>query len=155
GAEVICRRFYCIFGSFRRRERTRSSSRLEISRKLSDSGVSLPGQWKALYPPVADAAIHGDGIAVPHLLQIVRGQGRAKSSSAVEDEGGCCVGHALLNVALDNPFAQVNRARQVVFGPFTLLPDVYENKFFAAVELGFYCVDVGFFHAFLGLIHQL
>src|SRR5262249_49510909 len=72
------------------------------------------GERIAFVAPVADAAIHGEGIRIAHFLQVVRGQGGAKTAAAVEDDFGLRVGETRLDVALDDPFSQVGRSRQVV-----------------------------------------
>ena len=41
------------------------------------------GEGIALGPPVADAAVHRKDVGVAHLLQVVGGQGRAKTATAV------------------------------------------------------------------------
>ena len=49
------------------------------------------------------------------------------------------------------PFAQVNRAGEVAFGPFEIFARVYEDEFFAGVEALFDFAVVDLLDARLGV----
>src|SRR3954465_8477669 len=52
-----------------------------------------------LLVPAAPAAVHGNGVLVAHLLQVVSHQRRAEAAAAVEDDLGVLVRDLVLDVA--------------------------------------------------------
>jgi hypothetical protein len=65
------------------------------------------------------------------------------------------VRHLTLDIAFDDPFAQVNCSRQMIGCVLAFLPHVHEQEFLAAVDLGFYFIDRDLVDAFLGILHDL
>jgi len=105
---------------------------------------SLFLQRVAFFTPAANSAIHGDNVTVSHYLQVIGGQGRAKTSAAIKYEFGLQVGIFGFNVALDDALPQVNGAWEVVGIEFAIFADVDENDFVAAIQTGLDLINVGF-----------
>src|SRR5580658_476865 len=60
-----------------------------------------------------------------------------------------------LNVTLDDAFAEMNRARQMILGEFALLPNVDQQEFLTAINLLLHLFDIGFANTRFGVIHNL
>src|SRR5712691_2543810 len=104
--------------------------------------------------PGAPAAVHRNAIRVAHLLQIVCGQRRPESASAVEHQRRGLVRHGLLDVALDDALAEVNRAGEVAARPLAFLTHVHEREFFAGVEPAFHLSELPLLYARLCVIDE-
>src|SRR5687767_7747048 len=74
--------------------------------------------------PRPPAAIERDHVLVSHLLQRIRRERRAESATTVEHHAGASIRRRLLDIALDDAFAQVNSARRMTSRPFGVLAHV-------------------------------
>src|SRR5437660_897897 len=90
--------------------------------------------WEALLVPAAPAAVHGDRVLVPHLLQIVGSESRAEAAAAVEDHFLVLVRDRGFDVAFDDAFAEVDRTLDVPLRPLAIFADVDQGKLFARVH---------------------
>src|SRR5208283_455341 len=121
--------------------------------ELRDLNLPL-GQRVSLFPPVANPAVHRDDVSVAHLLQIVGGQRRTESPATVKHNLRIEIRHARLNVTLDDPFAQVNCARQMILGEFAFFPHVYQQKLLTVIDLPLHLLDIRFANSRFGIVHN-
>jgi hypothetical protein len=112
-------------------------------------------QRKAFFAPAPNTAVHGEHVGITHLLQIVGGQCGTVSTATIEDERRVQFRYALLDVAFDDALAQMNRSRQVIFGIFTLFPNVDQQEFVATVKPGLDVVNAYFSDPFFGIFDNL
>src|SRR5713226_9024282 len=105
--------------------------------------------------PIANSAVHGNDIRVPHFLQVIGGQRGAEAAATIQYERSFEIRILALNVALDDALAQVDGSRQVVGVEFGVFADVDKNEFLAAIKPGFDLVDGGFADALLGVVDNL
>src|SRR2546423_1425399 len=82
------------------------------------------------FPPTSSHRRH---VGVSHLLKIVSRQRRPKPATAIENQLGALVRHALLDVALEYSPAEVLGAADMTCRPLTLLADV-DQPGFSALE---------------------
>ena len=87
------------------RRRWRCICKQELSRLL---------QRIATFAPVANSAVHGNDVGIPHFLQVIGGQRGAEAAATIEDEFGLQIGILGLNIALNDTLTQVNGSGQVV-----------------------------------------
>src|SRR5260370_23466191 len=80
--------------------------------KSPDYGFSLTplvfGDRQARIQPAFPAAVHRFHVVVAHFLEIVRHQRGTESAATIQNELRASVRNALLDVALDDAFAQMN-----------------------------------------------
>src|ERR1035441_7709055 len=118
--------------------------------RVRDDSVSdywlgnLAFHWHAGAGPSAPAAIERDGVLVAPFLEVVRRQGAAVAATAVQHQGGGLVGNPVFDVALDDPFAEVNGTLGAACGPLAVLAGVdqhvrngFREHFAIAVEVDF------------------
>src|SRR6202008_69429 len=89
---------------------------------------------KAGVQPALPPAIHRFDVGVTHLLEIVRGERGTEAAAAVKNELGGGIGHALLDVAFDDAFGEMNRTGQMASSPLAFFAHVNQYKFFTGVE---------------------
>src|SRR6266436_8066558 len=105
--------------------------------------------------PAADSAIHRKHVRVPHFLQAVGRERGPEAATTIQHQRSTEVGILAFNVALDNPFAQVDRTGQMIPVVFVVFADVNQNKLLASIDARFDFVDVGLAHALLGVFDYL
>src|SRR4029077_8512331 len=119
------------------------------------AGTLILDHREAGLGPAAPAAVHRDHVAVAHLLQIVRSEGRTVAAAAIEDDFGVLVRDGFFDIALNHAFAQVDRTGNVAAGPLVVLARVYDDHFFSGVELLLDLAVVFFLDARLRVFHKL
>src|SRR5579863_1762861 len=113
------------------------------------------GQSETFFAPASNASVHREHLGVAHLLQVIRGQGRAKSAATVEHQGGGLIGYAILNIAFDDSFAEMNGVRQVIGRVFAFFAHVDQHKLFLPVELRFNLINRYFANPPSGIFDDL
>jgi hypothetical protein len=88
-------------------------------------------------------------------LKVIGSQSRPESATAIQHHFGVELGDPSFYVALNNAFAQVNRARQVVFGKLAFFANIHEQKFIAAIEPLLDRIDIRFAYAGPGIVDNL
>src|SRR5580704_1083045 len=116
---------------------------------------SIFGQGKTLFAPAPNAAVHREHTGVAHLLQIVSRQRRAKPAATVKHQKRILIGHATLNIALDDSFSQVDRPGQMIGRVFAFFAHVDQHKLLLAVQLRLDLIDRNFVNPFLGILDNL
>src|SRR4051812_29520370 len=114
-------------------------------------GVLLFG-GETLLVPAAPAAVHGDGVLVAHLLEIVGGKCGAESAATVQDDFLILVRDGLFDVALDDAFTEVDGAGNVSLAPLIVFADVDQRELLAGIQALLYFSNVGLFDAGLGVV---
>jgi 23S rRNA pseudouridine2605 synthase len=117
--------------------------------------TSVLHQGVAFFAPAANAAVHGNHVGVAHFLQIIGSESRAKPSPAIENHLRAEIGNASLNVAFNDPLAQVHGAGKMVLGKLALFAYIDEQKAVTAIHTGFHCVNVGLANARPGIVDDL
>src|SRR3954464_10961899 len=90
--------------------------------RLPASTLTL--DWPSSLLPLPPAAGHRRHVRIAHLLKVVSRQGRSEPAAAVKNQLAILVGHAFLDVTLEDTAAHVLSARDVARGPLALLANV-------------------------------
>src|SRR3954463_4319447 len=93
-----------------------------VIRRLPASTLTL--DWPSSLLPLPPAAGHRRHVRIAHLLKVVSGQGRSEPAAAVENQLAILVGHAFLDVTLEDTAAHVLSATDVPRGPLALFANV-------------------------------
>src|SRR5579864_2586647 len=116
---------------------------------------SIFRQRETFLAPVPNPTIHRQHLGVTHLLQVVGCERGTKSAATIEDHGRVRIRYPILDIALDDSFAQMNRPRQVIGRVLTFFTNIDEQKFFFPVELSFDIINRNFANALLGIFDDL
>jgi len=104
--------------------------------------------------PRSPSTGHRRHVGVAHLLKIVGGERRSKSTAAIEDQLSVPVRDTRLDVAFDDAFPHWDRSTRVPRIPFALLPDIDEKRF-PALEPPLRFGDGHLAHARFGVVDEL
>ncbi len=117
---------------------------------FSHAGLLLDRQPRLF--PAAPAAVHRNGVAVAHLLEVVGGESRAVSTAAVKDEFGVFVGECLFDVSLDHAFAKMNGPRNSTGSVFSFFPLFDDLQRLTILQASFHVADRAFANAGLRVV---
>src|SRR5882672_5823985 len=121
----------------------------------TSSGLLRRFQRIPLLAPLADSAIHRKHVGVTHLLQVVGRQRGPEAAATIEHQRSCEIGIFSLDIALDDPLAEVDRSRQMILVVFVIFADINQNKLVALVQPSLDFVDVRLAHPLFGVFDNL
>src|SRR5262245_56637319 len=73
-------------------------------------------------------------VAIAHPLRHVRRQHRTIPTAAIHNNLSLRIGKHLLDVALENPFAQMHRTRGVALLPFAVFAHVEQDSLWVSLQ---------------------
>ena len=89
------------------------------------------------------------------MLQVFSGQRGAEAAAAVEDDFRGGVWNLLLDVALQDAFAEMNRAGKMILGVFAFLAHIEQVEAVAAVQAALDLIHRGLADALFGVADDL
>src|SRR5215475_3713213 len=94
-------------------------------------------------------------VPIAHSLRHVRRQHRTIPAAAIHNELSIRIGKHFLDVALDNPFAQMHRARGVTLLPFAVFAHIEQDSLWVSFQTLSRLLNGNFLYLRSGLVDDL